>query len=264
MYICDSLVNLIHLFSGFDKLKTYGFPIHGCICGYSRKILWLEVVKSNNDPSVPAKLYLDTVQSLKGCPKIVRSDCGTENVTLAAMQCSLRALHTDEFAAEKAHRFGPSPANQRIKGWWSFLQRNRSSWWISFFKDMSESGVLNLGDTFHMECLWFCFKKVIQADLDKVKDHWNSHYIRKSRHDTVPGVPDILFYLPEYSGSRNCLQHVTQAQIDELEEQCHCPDEVDIYTEYFETVFESENKQHPNNEKEAFDLFQFFIQLQEL
>lgn len=249
---------------GFDKLKTYGIPIHGCICGYSRKILWLEVVKSNNDPSVPAKLYLDTVQSLKGCPKIVRSDCGTENVTLAAMQCSLRALHTDEFAAEKAHRFGTSPANQRIEGWWSFLQRNRSSWWISFFKDMSESGVLNLGDTFHMECLWFCFMKVIQADLDKVKDHWNSHYIRKSRHDTVPGVPDILFYLPEYSGSRNCLQHVTQAQIDELEEHCHFPDEVDIYTEYFETVFESENKQHPNNEKEAFDLFQFFIQLQEL
>ena len=47
-------------------------------------------MKSNNDPSVPAKLYLDTVQSLKGCPRIVRSDCGTENVTLAAIQCSLR------------------------------------------------------------------------------------------------------------------------------------------------------------------------------
>ena len=41
-------------------------------------------------------------------------------------------------------------------------------------------------------------------------------------------------------------------------------DEVDIYTKYFETVFESESKQHPNNEKEAFDLLQFFIQLQEL
>ena len=57
---------------------------------------------------------------------------------------------------------------------------------------------------------------------------------------------------------------LSQAQIDELEEHCHFPDEVDIYTEYFETVFESENKQRPNNEKEAFDLFQFFIQLQEL
>ena len=43
---------------------------------------------------------------------------------------------------------------------------------------MSESGLLNLGDSFHLECLWFCFAKVIQADLDKVKDHCNSHHIR--------------------------------------------------------------------------------------
>lgn len=28
---------------GYDKLKPYGFPIHGCIDGFSRKILWLEV-----------------------------------------------------------------------------------------------------------------------------------------------------------------------------------------------------------------------------
>lgn len=106
-----------HSSSGYDKLKPYGFPIHGCICWYSRRIPWLEVVKSNNDPSVPAKLYLDTVQSLKGCPRIVRSDCGTKNVTLAAIQCSLRATDQDEYAAEKAHRYGSSPANQWIEGY---------------------------------------------------------------------------------------------------------------------------------------------------
>ena len=78
------------------------------------------MVKSNNDPRVSAKLYLDIVQSLKGCPRIVRSDCGTENVTLAAIQCSLRATHQDEYAAEKAQRYGSSPANKRIEGWWSF------------------------------------------------------------------------------------------------------------------------------------------------
>lgn len=156
---------------GYDKLKPYGFPIHGCIGWYSRRIPWLEVVKSNNDRSVLAKLYLDTVQSLKGCPRIVRSDCGTKNVTLAAIQCSLRVTDQDEYAAEKADRYGSSPANQWIEGWWSFLKNSNSSWWISFFKDMSESGLLNLGDTFHLECLWFSFAKVIQAELDKVEDH---------------------------------------------------------------------------------------------
>ena len=32
---------------GYDKLKPYGFPIHGGIEGFSRKIRWLRVVRSN-------------------------------------------------------------------------------------------------------------------------------------------------------------------------------------------------------------------------
>eukprot|EP00111_Clytia_hemisphaerica_P004806 TCONS_00013816-protein len=39
---------------GYDKLKPYGLPIHGCIDGFSRKILWLKVCKSNNNPVIPA------------------------------------------------------------------------------------------------------------------------------------------------------------------------------------------------------------------
>ena len=33
-----------------EKLKPYGFSIHGCIDGYSRKMLWLCSLKSNKDP----------------------------------------------------------------------------------------------------------------------------------------------------------------------------------------------------------------------
>ena len=29
---------------GNDKLKPYGISIHGCIDGYSRKVLWLQVM----------------------------------------------------------------------------------------------------------------------------------------------------------------------------------------------------------------------------
>ena len=34
---------------GFDKLKPYGFPIHGCVDGFSRRIMWLKVTRSNNN-----------------------------------------------------------------------------------------------------------------------------------------------------------------------------------------------------------------------
>ena len=37
---------------GYDKLKPFGFPIHGAIDGFSRKILWLNICPSNNEPYI--------------------------------------------------------------------------------------------------------------------------------------------------------------------------------------------------------------------
>jgi len=248
--------------SGYDKLKPFGFPIHGCICGYSRRILWLEVVKSNNNPKTTATLYLDCVQDLKGCPRLVRSDCGTENGTIAGMQCYFRQDGCDDFAGTKAHQYGSSPANQRIESWWSCFRRTRSNWWIHFFKNMSESGVLQLGNVFDMSCLWFCFSKILQVELDKVRDHWNSHYIWRSRHDTVPGVPDILYFLPENSGRTDCIVPVSQEKLNEMELQCETDAEEDIYHEYFEHSITCSGWKYPVNEQEATNLFQRFKQAQ--
>ncbi len=39
---------------GYDKLKPYGFPVHGCIDGFSRRLIWLKVSRTNNDPAVVA------------------------------------------------------------------------------------------------------------------------------------------------------------------------------------------------------------------
>ena len=71
-------------FTGYDKLKPFGFPIHGAVDGFSRKVLWVEVTKSNNSPETVAKLYLDCVRQHKGCPLQTRTDCGTENGMIAA------------------------------------------------------------------------------------------------------------------------------------------------------------------------------------
>lgn len=193
---------------------------------------------------------------------IVRSDCGSENVLVAAMQSYFRADGDDEFAGAKSHQYGSSPANQRIERWWSFFRQSRSNWWINFFKDMCDSRMIELGNEFHMECLWFCFWRVIQNELDEVRDHWNSHYIRKSRHDTVPGVPDILYYLPENNGAVDCLVPVSGAKIQEVEPQCHMEEEENLYKEYFEYVMETKGWDYPLNEGDAFNLFQSLNQLQ--
>ena len=66
---------------------------------------------------------------------------------------------------------------------------------LFFFQNLEFKGVLGSSYQLSMECLWYCFAPVIQKDLDIVKEHWNSHTVRKSRHNTVPGRPDSLFYL---------------------------------------------------------------------
>jgi hypothetical protein len=75
---------------GYDKLKQYGFPVHGCINGYSRKILWLKVSRTNNDPAVTGQHFLDAIATYGGCSTLLRTDNGTENVNMAAIQAFLR------------------------------------------------------------------------------------------------------------------------------------------------------------------------------
>lgn len=71
--------NFLWHVDGYDKLKPYGFAIHGCIDGFSRKILWLKVATSNNNPSIIAHYYLETITDLQLLPTMIRSDLGTEN-----------------------------------------------------------------------------------------------------------------------------------------------------------------------------------------
>ena len=59
---------------GYDKIKRYGFAIHGCIDGYSKKILWMRVTNTNNKPEVVASYFLDTVIEFNCFPTILRSD----------------------------------------------------------------------------------------------------------------------------------------------------------------------------------------------
>ena len=45
--------------------------------------------------------------------------------------------------------------------------------------------ILDLTSDLQKEAIWFCFADLLQTDLDKVKEYWNSHWIRKSKHATA-------------------------------------------------------------------------------
>ena len=192
---------------GYDKLKPYGFPIHGCIDGYSSRILWLKVTKSNLHAKVSAAYYVDTMKELGICPKLLQTDCETKNVLMAALQSRLQA-------SVHAPRYSSSVANIRIGNWWSHNRKGYTGWLINLFKDTVATGEFNLGSTLHMELAWYTFSPLLQYELDQVKLQWNTHYIRRTRHDTIPGSPDELFFLPELSGGQNQGTNISDSEID--------------------------------------------------
>ena len=71
---------------GNDKLKPFGFCIQGCVDGFNRRIIWLEVQRSNKNPKLVAKYFLKCVKGARGCPTRAYTDPGTENVLIAGMQ----------------------------------------------------------------------------------------------------------------------------------------------------------------------------------
>ena len=50
----------------YDKLR-FGFAIYGCIDSYSKKVVWLHVAASNNDPEIIANCYIKSIQNLNSC-----------------------------------------------------------------------------------------------------------------------------------------------------------------------------------------------------
>ena len=195
--------------------------------------------------------YLKQVKEVGGCPLLLVTDCGSENCIAASMQCVFRSNQQDDQAGAKSHRYCSSPANQRIEGWWSFFRRNRSNWWINLFKDLVNYGLICPGNILHMECLWLCFSKLLQEDLNKVKDHWNSHKISKSLYGSVHGVPDVMYFLPEYYGHEECLVSVPENLVGDMEVHCQSEAEDNLNLDYFDYILENNGWAYPNSEREA-------------
>ena len=178
------------------------------------------------------------------------------------MQSILRSDGTDKYSGENSHRFVESKRNQRIEAWWSFYRRNRSTWWINFFKDLVERGIFLYGNEYHKEYLWFCFSQLLQEDLQLVKAHWNTHYILQSRFNTVAGIPDVLYYLPELSGHSEHLVELEQSEMNKMEEHCirlNEEDEENVYHSYSKYVLNTEGLSMPSTWQQALKLYECLI-----
>ena len=119
----------VYHIDGNDKLKRWGFCIHECVDGFSRKLLWLSVSSSNNNPLIIANFYLQCMKRYKRAPRLLRMDKGRENIYCKDLQVFFTGKD-DSFL------YAASTRNQCIEAYWSRLKKFRLNWWIDFFTEM--------------------------------------------------------------------------------------------------------------------------------
>ncbi|CAI5677978.1 unnamed protein product [Oreochromis niloticus] len=203
---------------GYDKLKPFGVAISACVDGFSRKVMWLNCGSSNNDPGVIAKYYMECVTRFGQLPACLRTDCGTENGTMAAIHCALRSDHGDELAGAHSHMYGTSTTNQRIESSWSSFRKQRTQFWIELFSDLRERHLFN-GSHEHKCLLRYVFLNVLQKELDEYRDLWNTHTIRPVRQSCCPsGKPEAMYHLPHRYGGRQCGFQVPQEILHQFDD----------------------------------------------
>jgi len=255
--------NWVWHIDGYDKLKPYGFSIHGAIDGYSRKILWLDIFQSNKDPSQICSAYVESIININGIPRKVIGDRGSENVYVAASQRFLRRNQDDGMAGQNSFTYGRSVSNQRIEAWWSMLRRSCTNWWMNYFKDLIDQGFYDTTNPMQVECLKFCYLSIIRNELIQMKNTWNNHRIRRNQSTQENyrpcGIPNILYHALE----NNVIVHKKEINFEDLaivEDTC-CEMNNHNYIcsrEFFDLasiIIEENNFELPNNAAEAFQLY---------
>lgn len=156
--------NFIWHCDSYDKLKRFGICINGCIDGYSRHIIWMNCYITSSDPKVIGGYFVNAVSSLEGCPLVIRSDRGTENVRVRQFQIFFRRDGNDDRAGERSYIEGPSTANQRIEYFWNFLRRECTDFWICHFQDIEADGNFD-GQFLDINLLQYCYMHLVQVPL---------------------------------------------------------------------------------------------------
>ena len=61
---------------------------------------------------------------------------------------------------------------------------------------------------------WFAYSDLLQSELDKMVEEWNTHTVRKSRYTKVWGIPNELFDLSEIYGYQKCERRVNNGHVE--------------------------------------------------
>lgn len=155
------------------KLVNYRFVFHGCIDGYSGRIIYVACETDNKSETV-LSLFRKGENEF-GLPSRVRGDRGTENIGTAMYMIEKRGTNRGSFIV------GRSVHNQRIERLWSEVNRVVSQRYKNLFKYMKDINILSEHDKADLSCLRYVFLPRIKQSLKEFVRQWNFHGLSTMR-----------------------------------------------------------------------------------
>lgn len=161
---------------GLHCLVRWRIVIHGCIDGYSRRVVYIRA-STNNRANTVLQLFLQAISEC-GWPSRVRSDIGGENVDVARAMLMVRGVN------RASHIAGSSVHNQRIERLWRDIFRCVCHLYYALFYEMEESGLLCPTTDLDLFCLHQVFVPRLNQQLVQFMHAWNNHPLRTERNLT--------------------------------------------------------------------------------
>ena len=141
---CVPWPNFLWHLDGHHSLIRWGFAIHGCINGYSRRIIFLHC-STNNLASTVLHLFESAVERDGGLwPSQIRVDYEVENTAVCDAMVAVRGEERGSFIA------GSSTRNQRIERLWRDVFRCICRVFYYTFYAMEQTGLLDVENPIHM------------------------------------------------------------------------------------------------------------------
>ncbi len=136
-----------------DKWKRFGLYWHGCLDGFTGKILWLVVWWTNLNPKFVCTQYLKAVRTFGGmlllffimgpsdifvgAPCLTQSDRGTENFNVACAHTHIRHMLDPSLSGSIQHQYMHGHSNIRPKQMWARFRRV----WTPGFENLLQKGI---------------------------------------------------------------------------------------------------------------------------